>query len=103
MSGNLKGAQKDLETAISLAEKLKNPEMMWRIHHHLGELFLILHDVERAYKELESAGRILKRLTENIENEGLRQNYLKEREKEELLADLKEVAKSLIGNLATIS
>jgi hypothetical protein len=46
---------------------------------------------------LKSAGEILKSLSENIKDEGLRQNYLKDREKEELLSDLKEAAKDLIG------
>jgi serine/threonine protein kinase/tetratricopeptide (TPR) repeat protein len=96
-SGNLKSAQKDFETALKLAEKLNNQEILWRIHHHLGKLFLSAHNVERAYKELENAGKILKRLSENIKDDELKQNYLKDMEKKELLLDLKEVAKVLIG------
>ena len=97
MNGNLKSAEKDLETALKLAEKLNNPEMMWRIHHHLGKLFLFSHNIERAYHELKSAGDILKRLSESIKDEELKQNYVKEQKKKELLSDLKEVAKELIG------
>jgi len=97
ISGNLKSAQNDFETALELAEKLNNPEMMWRNQHHLGKLFLSCHDIERAYQHLESAGRILKRLSGNIENEELKQNYLKDQEKKELLSNLKHAAKEIIG------
>jgi serine/threonine protein kinase/tetratricopeptide (TPR) repeat protein len=97
ISGNLKAAEKDFETALGLSEKLNQPEIMWRIHHQLGKVFLSRHNIEGAYHELENAGRILKKLSENIKDKELKQNYLKDREKEELLSDLKEVAKDLIG------
>jgi len=96
--GNLKSAQKNLETALRLAEKLNNPEMMWQIHHHLGKLFLSSHNIERAYHELENAGRILKKLSERIKDEEMKQNYLKDLRKKELLSDLREVAKELVGD-----
>ena len=96
-NGNLKLAQKDFETALRLAEKLNHPETLWRIHHHLGKLFLSTRDIERAYPELKNAGRVLKRLNENIEDKELKRNYLKDPKKKELLYDLKEVAKELIG------
>jgi serine/threonine protein kinase/tetratricopeptide (TPR) repeat protein len=97
MSGNLKLAQKDFETALGLSEKLNRPEMMWRIHHQLGKLFLSSHDIEKSYQQLNGAGKILKRLSEDIKDEGLKQNYLKDWEKKELLSDLKEAVKNLIG------
>jgi serine/threonine protein kinase/tetratricopeptide (TPR) repeat protein len=97
MSGNLKLAEKDFETALGLSEKLNRPEMMWRIHHQLGKLFLSSHDIEKSYQQLNGAGKILKRLSEDIKDEGLKQNYLKDWEKKELLSDLKEAAKNLIG------
>jgi len=95
--GDLKPAQKDFEVALRLAEKLNHPETLWRIHHHLGKLFLSTRDIERAYPELKNAGRILKKLDENIKDEELKRNYLKDPKKKELLYDLKEVAKELIG------
>jgi tetratricopeptide (TPR) repeat protein len=97
MSGNLSLAQENFEIGLRLAEKLQNPELIWRIHHRLGKLFLSLHHIERAYQELEKAGKILKRVSENIKDDELRQNYLKDQEKKELLSNLKEVAKDLIG------
>jgi serine/threonine protein kinase/tetratricopeptide (TPR) repeat protein len=97
MSGNLSLAKKNFETALQLAEKLQNPELMWRIHHQLGKIFLSSHNIERAYHELENAGRILKRLSENIKDEELKQNYLRHEEKKELFSDIKAVAKDLIG------
>lgn len=75
--------------------------MTWRIHHQLGKLFLSSPDIERAYQELEKAGRIVWKLSENIKEEELRQNYLKDPKKRELLSDLKEVAKRIVGNFAT--
>ncbi len=97
MSGNLKSAQKDFETALRLAEKLNNSEVLWRVHHHLGKLFLSSHDIEKAYQELKNAGGILKRLNENIKDEELKRNYLKDPKKQELLFDLKKAATELIG------
>jgi tetratricopeptide (TPR) repeat protein len=97
ISGNLSLAKENFETALQLAEKLQNPELIWRIHHRLGKLFLSLHHIERAYQELEKAVKILKRVSENIKDDELKQNYLKDQEKKELLSDLKEVTKDLIG------
>jgi len=97
MSGNLSLAQENFEIGLQLAEKLQNPELIWRIHYQLGKLFSSLHHIERAYQELEKAGKILKRVSENIKDDELKQNYLKDQEKKELLSDLKEVAKDLIG------
>ncbi len=100
--GNLKQAQKDLESAMKLGEKLNRPEILWQIHHHLGKLFLSSHNVERAYQQFENAGTILKRLSESIKDEELRRTYLEDPRKEELLSDLKEVAKELIGETNTV-
>ncbi|MGB2768415.1 MAG: tetratricopeptide repeat protein [Candidatus Zixiibacteriota bacterium] len=99
IGGNLKSARKDFETAIRLAEKLNNPEILWRIHHQLGKLFLSSHDIERAYQELKNASAILKRLNENIKDEELKRHYLEDPKKKELLCDLKAVAKELIGEI----
>jgi len=100
--GNLKKAQKDLESAVKLGEKLNRPEILWQIHHHLGKLFLSSHNVERAYQQFENAGRILKRLSESIKDEELRRTYLEDPRKEKLLSDLKEVAKELIGETNSV-
>lgn len=94
-------AKKDFETALKLAEKLNHPETMWRIHHQLCKIFLSSHDIERAYQELEKAVNILRKLSENIKDEELKRTYLRDREKKELLSDLKEVAKRLAGDLVT--
>lgn len=101
LNGNSVSAQKDLETASELAEKVNNLEIMWRIQHQLGRLFLSAHNFERAYQCLQSAGKILKKLSENIKDKELKQNYMKDNEKKELLSDLRVVANRLMGNLAT--
>ncbi|MGB8658465.1 MAG: tetratricopeptide repeat protein [Candidatus Zixiibacteriota bacterium] len=98
-SGNFKAAQKDFENALGLAEKTRNMEMTWRIHHHLGKLFLSSHNVEKAYPEFENACGILRTLSNNIENEELKSNYLKDQKKQELLSDLRQAAKELIGEI----
>jgi serine/threonine protein kinase/tetratricopeptide (TPR) repeat protein len=97
LGGNMNSAQKDFETALGLAERLNNPDMMWRIHHQLGKLFLLSHNIEKAYQHLKNAGEVLKGLSEGIEDEELKQNYLKDPEKKEMLLDLKATAKDLIG------
>ncbi|MFH1335504.1 MAG: tetratricopeptide repeat protein, partial [Candidatus Zixiibacteriota bacterium] len=71
--GNFESAQKDFENALHLAEKLNHLEIMWRIHHQLGKLYLSIHDAEKAYRELENGGRILKKIMENIEDKELKQ------------------------------
>jgi serine/threonine protein kinase/tetratricopeptide (TPR) repeat protein len=96
-SGNLNVARKDFENALQLAEKLNHLEIMWRIHHQLGKLYLSVHDHEKAYRELEKGTRILKKIMENIEDKELKQYYMKDEEKRELLSDLKQVAAKLIG------
>lgn len=96
-SDNLKSASKDFENALQLAEKLNHLETIWRIHHQLGKLFLSSHEIVKAYHELQIGGRILKRLADSIKDEELKQNYSNDREKKELLADLKRTAKELIG------
>jgi predicted ATPase len=100
MSGDLKSARADFQAALTLAQKLNQPDMIWQIQHHLGKLYLASHDIERAYQELRSAGRVLMELSQGIEDEELRQTYLKDPRKKELLCDLKTVAKQLIGEAA---
>jgi serine/threonine protein kinase/predicted ATPase len=96
-SGNQQKAQNEFETGLKIAQKLNDLEILWKIHRQLGKLFLSSNDIERVYQELENAGRILKRLSEDIKDEELKQGYLKDHEKQDLLSDLKEVAKKLIG------
>ncbi|MCW4026061.1 MAG: tetratricopeptide repeat protein, partial [Candidatus Bathyarchaeota archaeon] len=100
VGGDLKSARADFQTALGLAQKLNQPDMIWQIQRHLGKLFLTSHDVERAYQELRSAGRVLMELSEGIEDEEMSQNYLRDPRKKELLCELKAVAKQLIGEAA---
>jgi serine/threonine protein kinase/tetratricopeptide (TPR) repeat protein len=95
--GDMDSARKDLENALRLAEGLNHLELMWRIHHQLGKLFLSTHEIVEVYHELQTGGKILRRLADSIRDEDLRQNYSNEREKKELLEDLKRTAKELIG------
>lgn len=95
--GDAPSARKALETGIIKAEGIKSKELLWRIHHQLGKLLLSLRDAEGAYRELKSAATILRELSQGIGDDGLKQGYLRESGKNELLSHLKVVAKELIG------
>lgn len=99
--GNSKSAQRDFETAVRLAQKLNHLEILWQIHHQLGKLSLYTRDTEKAYQELKTAGGILKKLSESIEDKDLKRNYLEDTRKKELLSNLRLVAKDLIGETKT--
>jgi tetratricopeptide (TPR) repeat protein len=99
LSGNLSQAQRNFQIALEKAEKLNKPELLWQIHHLLGKLSFSRHEFERAYNELQKAGKIVKNLSENIKQEELNKNYLKDQRKKELLSDLKNAAKVLVGNI----
>lgn len=95
--GNLESAQEDFETALESAKKLGHQETLWQIHHHLGKLLLSQRDVERGYQHLRSAGAALKRLSQNIEDQTMKQSYLNDPRKRDLLSDLQEAARELVG------
>ena len=97
----MESAQEDFETALESAKKLGHQETLWQIHHHLGKLLLSQRDVERGYQHLRSAGAVLKRLSQNIEDNALKQGYLKDPRKRELLSDLEKAAKELVGEART--
>jgi tetratricopeptide (TPR) repeat protein len=99
LNENLSQAQRNLQIALEKAEKLNKPELLWQVHHLLGKLFFSRHDFEKAYNELEKAGEIVKSLSENINDEELKRKYLKDQRKTELLSELKNAAKVLVGNL----
>jgi serine/threonine protein kinase/tetratricopeptide (TPR) repeat protein len=99
LSGNLSQAHRNFQIALNKAEKLNNSDLLWQIHHLLGRLSFATHDFEKAYKELQKTGRIVKKLSENIKDEELKRNYLEDQRKKELLSDLKNAAKTLVGNL----
>jgi serine/threonine protein kinase/tetratricopeptide (TPR) repeat protein len=99
LKGNLSEAQRNFQIALHKAEKLNKPELLWQIHHLLGKLFFSGHEFEKAYNELQKAGKIVKNLSENIKDEELKKSYLKDQRKKELLSDLKNAAKVLVGNL----
>ena len=76
-------------------------ETVWQIQHRLGRLFLLEHDVEQGYQHLRRAGDILRTLSQNIEDEAQRRAYLQDRDKRELLSDLRKAAKVLVGEAKT--
>jgi len=101
-SGNSNSAQKSFENALQLAERFNHLEIMWRIHHQLGRLFLSTHEIVKAYHQLQIGGKMIKRLADSIEDKELKQNYSNDRKKKELLVDLKRTAKELIGETKSV-
>lgn len=99
LSGDLSQAQGDFEIALKKAAKINKPELLWQIHRLLGRLHTQRHDFEKAYGELEKGGKILKALSENIEDQELKVSYLKDQRKKELLSELTQAAKVLVGDL----
>jgi len=99
LSGDLSQAQRDFEIALQKAEELNKPELLWQIHYLLGKLFLSRRDFERAYSDLEKGGRILKSLSGKIKDEELKTSYLEDPRKRDLLSELKNAAKVLVGDL----
>lgn len=93
----MESAQEDFETALESAKKLGHQETLWQIHHHLGKLLLSQRDVERGYQHLRSAGAALKRLSQNIKDQTMKQSYLNDPRKRDLLLDLQEAARELVG------
>jgi serine/threonine protein kinase/tetratricopeptide (TPR) repeat protein len=95
--GDFISAQKHFERALDLAKKLNHGETLWQVHHTLGKLHLHKHHIEKAYGEFQKAALVLKRLSQSIEDEGNRRDYLNDSQKIELLSNLREVAKELTG------
>lgn len=83
--------------AYAKAEKTGKLELLWRFHHLLGKWYIELYEYEKAYKELEKAGEILKKLSENIKDPELKESYLKDDKKIELLSDVKSISEMLVG------
>ncbi len=82
---------------LEKAKKTEKLELLWRFHHLLGKWYIELYEYEKAYKELEKAGEILKKLSENIKDPELKESYLKDDKKIELLSDVKSISEMLVG------
>ena len=95
--GNLDRSSADVKKSLEIAEEIKKPELIWRIHHLLGKLNVGKKDFESAYKELQKASEVLKGLINNIKDEDLKKSYLQDKDKKELLEDIKKVAGLMVG------
>ncbi len=94
---NLDQAQRYSETALNKASKLNKLEIVWRIHYLRGKISFTRNDMENAYKEYEMAGRLIKNLSQNIEDPELKQSYLNEEEKLNLIIDIRKLAQVMVG------
>jgi serine/threonine protein kinase/tetratricopeptide (TPR) repeat protein len=95
--GNLNQALKYSETALEKATGLNRMEIIWRTHYLRGKLYFLGNDLESAYKEYEKAGKLIKNLSQNIEDPEFKQSYLSEKEKLDLLSDIKKLAEEIVG------
>ncbi|MCJ7496793.1 MAG: tetratricopeptide repeat protein [candidate division Zixibacteria bacterium] len=96
-NGNLNQAHKYSEIALKKASKLSKLELVWRIHYLTGKLNFLKNDFENAYKEYEKAGKLIKSLSQNIEDPELKQSYVSEEEKLNLITDIRKLAQVMVG------
>ena len=96
--GNLNQALKYSETALEKATGLNRLEIIWRIHYLRGKLYFLNNDLESAYKEYENAGNQIKNLSQNIDDPELKQSYLSDKEKLDLLTDIKKLAEVMMSS-----
>jgi hypothetical protein len=69
----------------------------------LGKLHLETYEIEKAYKELENAGMVLRKISLEIKDPDLKQSYLDEEKKKELLSDIRRVTQILEGKPAPVT
>lgn len=98
-----KSAEKLFLTTLDKALNLNRWEMVWKAHHLLGKLHLEAYEIEKAYKELENAGMVLRKITLEIKDPDLKQSYLDEEKKKELLSDIRRVTQILEGKPAPVT
>ena len=96
--GNLNQALEYSETALEKASGLNRLEIIWRIYYLRGKLYFLKNDLESAYKEYEKAGKLIKTLSQNIDDPELKQSYLDEKEKLDLLTDIKKLAQAMMSS-----
>jgi predicted ATPase len=99
---NKEAAERLLWLALEKGLSLNRPEMVWRTHHLLGKLYLNSYEIEKAYKELENAGMVLKGIADEIKDSHLKKNYLDDEEKNELLSDVRKITQVLAGKTSPI-
>jgi len=103
MTDKKKSAEKFFLIALDKASSLNKPEMTWRIHHQLGKLYTDSYEIEKAYKGLERAGMVLKKISSEIKDSDLKRSYLSDEKKNELLSDVKKITQILAGKTAPLA
>jgi serine/threonine protein kinase/Tfp pilus assembly protein PilF len=95
--GNPSQAFRYSELVLEKASKLNKLELVWRIYFLRGKLHFSGNNPEEAYKEYEKAGKLIKSLSQNMEDPEFKQSYLNEGEKLKLLSDIKNLALMMVG------
>lgn len=99
---NKKAAERLFALAAHKASSLNRPEMVWRNNHLLAKLYLESYEIEKAYRELQKAGMVLRKISDQIKDSDLRDSYVNHEEKKELLADVRKVTQVLAGKTSPI-
>lgn len=97
-----KSAEEFFLMALDKALSLNRPEIVWRIHHLLGKIYLDSYEVEKTYRELEKAKVVLRRISDEIKDSDLKKTYLRDEQKNELLSDVRKIAQILEGKTTPI-
>jgi len=95
--GNYNQALKYSELVLEKVLKLNKLELIWRTHYLRGKLNFLKNNLEGAFNEYEKAGKLIKDLSQNIEDPELKQSFLDEEEKIKLLSDIKMLAQTMVG------
>jgi len=96
-TGNLSQALKYSESSLNKASKLNQLELIWRAHYLKGKINFSKDNLEEAFREFEKAGKIIKILSQNIEDSESKRSYLTDKEKQKLLSDLKHLTRLMVG------
>ncbi len=99
----IKSAEKLFLTALDKALDLNRWEIVWKTYHFLGKLYLASYEIEKAYKELENAGMVLRKISLEIKDTELKQSYLDDEKKKELLSDIRKITQILEGKPAQVA
>ncbi|HEU4436760.1 MAG TPA: hypothetical protein VFR89_04790, partial [candidate division Zixibacteria bacterium] len=94
-AGDLQNARNHAAQALELAYQLSEPEKIWRLHHFMAKLWMEEKNFQKAFRELQSAARVLENLKGNFATEESLNSYFDDPQKKELLSEIRKIAEAL--------
>ncbi|MCI0404595.1 MAG: serine/threonine-protein kinase [candidate division Zixibacteria bacterium] len=94
-TGDRQNARKHAAQAQKLAYELSEPEKIWRLHHFMAKLWMEEKNYQKAFRELQSAARILEGLKGNFASAESLNQYFDDPQKVELLSEIRKIAETL--------